>query len=647
MGPVGSDGKQSVQSWFSQVSQASGSRAAVKCNGATLSFAQLDCLSNQLAHFLISRGGGPDSIVGLCVERSANMAIGVLGILKADAAYLPLDPVFPEGLTAQMVRDAGVSLIVTQALHAHRFSGTKATLVCLDLERELLARESQLTPTYRAVPDNLAYVMYTSGSTGRPKGVALPHRSLLNLLEWHLETIEPAQRGMLFASVGFDASFHELFAAWLCGGSIAIVPENLRRDPPAIAQFMREHAIEKAIVPVVLLRQLAEYLPRVPQALSSLRELMATGEQLVLTDAVRDLFRSMRGCRLRNHYGPSETHVVTELVLDGPTEKWPSHVPIGFPITATQIHLLDGRMLPVADGELGELYIGGVSLARGYLNRRGMTAARFVADPFAALPGSRMYCTGDFARRLPGGAIEFVGRMDDQVKIRGFRVEIGQVEAALLEHPSVVQAAVVASTRNDHAYLIAYCVTDDGRARVAGQMRQWLAAKLPDYMIPAQFVFIAVLPLTGNQKVDRRALALVEEVKLEGVEAATPVSAPERFIAGLWGRLLGRQCLDVQTSFFEMGGDSIRATGFIADLRAMLGIDIPVRLIFASPTIAELVVELGRALGGARRLEDLIAVIESIEALPDETVREMLATQATVDHTGLPSKDHRSGLLRE
>ncbi|HKG13792.1 MAG TPA: amino acid adenylation domain-containing protein, partial [Pyrinomonadaceae bacterium] len=397
-----------------------------------LTYAELNARANRLAHHLRALGVGPDVAVGIMLQRSVDMVVSLLAVLKAGGAYVPLDPAYPRERLAFMLEDARARVLLTdgpvEAGHSAR--GACRVLILGD-EREAVGRRSDLNPPVLASPDNLAYVIYTSGSTGRPKGIGLPHVALTNLIEWHFTVLSRRARVLQFASLSFDASFHEIFAAVCSGGTVYLISEALRVDTAGLARFISSASIEKAILPVVALQQLAETFSTQAQLFGSLREVVTTGEQMHITRAVTDLFKQLENCTLHNHYGPSESHVVTSYTLPDSPDEWVTHPPVGRPVSHTQIYITDRDMNPVPAGVAGELLIGGVSLARGYVGRPGATAEKFIPDPFSQEPGARLYRTGDLACFLPGGDIKYLGRIDHQLKIRGFRVEPGEIESAL------------------------------------------------------------------------------------------------------------------------------------------------------------------------------------------------------------------------
>jgi len=432
---------------------------------SSLTYQQLNQRANQLAHYLHSLGVKPDMPLGICVERSLEMAIAVLAVLKAGGAYVPLDPAYPKDRLAFTIEDTQISVLLTQQQLLPELPKHQAQVICLDTDWDKIGQYSQENLSTEVTAENLAYIIYTSGSTGRPKGICLGHRPLVNLLEWHLNSLLTGVRTLQFASLSFDASFHEMFAAWCSGGTLFLISENLRRDTTALAHFIHNQEIEKAILPVVILQQMAELAASGLELFTSLKEVTTTGEQLQINPAIVKLFKSLPHCSFHNHYGPSETHVVTALTLDRNPDSWPAYPSIGRPIANTQIYILDPELKPVPIGLPGELYIGGVSLARGYLNRPDLTNERFIANPFGRGRGDgescdRLYKTGDLACYLPDGNIEYLGRIDQQVKIRGFRIELGEIETILLQHPDVREAAVIA--REDvpgDKRLVAYIVS--------------------------------------------------------------------------------------------------------------------------------------------------------------------------------------------
>jgi amino acid adenylation domain-containing protein len=548
--------------------------SAVEFGDQQLNYRELNRRANQLAHYLRSLGAGPDVRVGIMLERSFEMVIAVLGVLKSSAAYVPLDPTLPRERLNFMVADSQCAIILTSESLAA--SGTD------------LFQESN--PTQNIHPDNLAYVIYTSGSTGRPKGVAMTHRALNNLIRWQLVDFPEPIRTLQFASLNFDASFHELFATWCLGGTIVLVTNDLRLDANAMLRYLKDQRVERVFLPFVYLQHLAEAYAEQPLQLH-LREVQTAGEQLQSTAQIAQLCDSLQ-CRLSNHYGPSETHVVTVHILSRSSNEWPTLPPIGRPIDNTSIYILDRNLQPVPVGVTGELYIGGANVCRGYLDRPDLTAEKFIPDPFSNIPGERIYRSGDLSRYLSNGDIEFLGRMDHQVKIRGYRIEIGEVETTLRNHPQILEAVVCARVdARGEKQLVAYCVVEGGGQvkSEASEVRNYLRELLPDYMVPSSFVFLDHLPMTATGKVDRRALPAPQPGDLERQRVyVAPRTPTEETIAAIWASVLRLQKVGVEDNFFEMGGHSLLTTQVISRIRQALAVEIPVRTLFERPTISAL-----------------------------------------------------------
>ncbi|MEH1781195.1 MAG: amino acid adenylation domain-containing protein [Nostoc sp.] len=436
---------------------------AVVFENQQLTYRELNCRANQLAHHLQSLGVKPEILVGICVERSLEMVIGMLGILKAGSAYVPLDPTYPGERLAFMLENAQAQVLLTQQQLIESLPLHQASSICLDTDWEVIAQQSEENPASFVTPDNLAYVIYTSGSTGKPKGVAMSHRSLSNLIHWQVEnsTLSREARTLLFSPVSFDVSFQEIFSTWCSGGTLVLISDEARRDPLQLWRFLTFEAIARIFLPFVALQQLAEVADTQETFPISLHEVITAGEQLLISRQITNLFTKLENCTLQNQYGPSESHVVTAFTLTNSPSYWSAFPPIGRPITNTQIYILDPHLQPVPIGVPGELYISGVGLARGYFNRSSLTDERFIPNPFSNKPGERLYKTGDKARYLTDGNIEFIGRIDEQVKIRGFRIELGEIEAVLAQHPDVIQTVVVVREDiPDNKRLVAYVVSN-------------------------------------------------------------------------------------------------------------------------------------------------------------------------------------------
>jgi amino acid adenylation domain-containing protein len=445
--------------------------------------------------------------------------------------------------------------------------------------------------------DNLAYVIYTSGSTGKPKGAAMRHGALTNLIGWQLNasSLSVANRTLQYSSLSFDVSFQEIFSTLCAGGTLVLITEEIQRDSERLLEVLYERGVERLFMPFVALQQLAEASERSTAVPVSLREVITAGEQLQITRHVAALFTKLPACVLHNHYGPTETHVVTALRLEGTPAAWPALPAIGRPIANTQVHILDQRLRPAAIGVAGDLYVGGESLARGYLNRPEQTAEKFVPDAFSRERGARLYRTGDRARYLADGNIEFLGRADQQVKVRGYRIEPGEIEATLAAHERIRECAVM--VREDapgDKRLVAYLVMATGEvAEETGpggvsphELRAFLKERLPEYMIPAAYVQLDELPLTASGKVDRRSLPATGQMGLISVESyVAPRTTTEEMVAGLWSELLRVERVGIGDNFFELGGHSLLATQVVSRIRHVMGVELSLRSLFAAPTV--------------------------------------------------------------
>ncbi|OYE03761.1 non-ribosomal peptide synthetase [Nostoc sp. 'Peltigera membranacea cyanobiont' 232] len=561
---------------------------AVEFENQQLTYHQLNCRANQLAHYLKSLGVKADVLVGLCVERSLEMVVGLLGILKAGGVYLPLDPEYPTERLSFMLEDAQVSVLLIQQSLIDRLPQHQAKLVCLDTDAQLISECSQDNLISGVQANNLAYIIYTSGSTGKPKGIAMNQLALGNMILWHRENLKISRRAktLQFAPISFDVSFQEIFSTWCSGGTLLLITEELRRDAVALLGFIQEKAVERLFVPFVALQQLAEVAVDSELVTTHLREIITAGEQLQITPAISQWLYKLTDCTLHNHYGPSESHVATSFTLTNSVEIWPLLPPIGQPIANTQIYILDKYLQPVPIGVPGELHIGGVGLTKGYFNRPELTQEKFISNPFN---NSKLYKTGDLARYLPDGNIEYLGRIDNQVKIRGFRIELGEVEAVLSQHSDVQASCVIAreDTPGDKR-LVAYVVAHQNPTPTISELRQFLKAKLPEYMVPNVFVILESLPLTPSGKLDRRALPvpdLYSDCTDKYVAPRTPI---EELLAQIWVQVLKLELVGIYDNFFELGGHSLLATQLVSRIRNIFKVELPLRELFARATVAEL-----------------------------------------------------------
>jgi amino acid adenylation domain-containing protein len=547
-----------------------------------LSYRKLNDLANQLALRLQSLGVGPESVVAVCLDRSVELVVSLLGIHKAGGAYVPLDPEYPSQRLTYMIEDSQARVLLTQQSLVERLPAHGAEVICLDSQR-LNCRppsdreEVRQNPANQSSPDNLSHVIYTSGSTGHPKGVAIEHRSVVALLQWAKESFTPDECSAVLASTSicFDLSVFEIFLPLVCGGRV-VLAENVLELPnlPAADEVTLVNTVPSAMAE--LLRG-----PGLPASVSTVN---LAGEPLQQS-LVREIYKQSNVRRVYDLYGPSEDTTYSTFALrtaDGPAT-------IGRPIANTQVYILDDLLRPVPIGVTGELYIGGAGLARGYFRRPELTRERFVSNPFSEDPQSRLYKTGDLARYRSDGNIEFLGRNDNQVKIRGFRIELGEIEAVLNEHPDVEQAVVQAWSRTEgDQQLVAYVVARESTHTTSEAWRPFLVAKLPHYMLPSSFVLLDALPRTPNGKIDRRALPTPITPDSKTATHAAPSNALERDLAEIWCEVLGLDQIGVHDNFFDLGGHSLKAMRMVARIRDRLGVELPLRSALERPTIHDM-----------------------------------------------------------
>jgi amino acid adenylation domain-containing protein len=571
-----------VHEAFEQQAAAHPERIALELDGAQLSYSALNEQANRLARHLCRLGVGPDDRVAVCVERSLAMVVAILATLKAGGACVPLDPSYPQERLVQMLRDSAPAAVLSQRGLVERLAPVNAAVVLLDEAAPPWAevRADNLQVEGLAA-SHLAYVIYTSGSTGVPKGVAMPHRGLVNLLAWQREQLPEPARTLQFAALGFDVAFQEIFSTLGGGGTLVLLHEALRQDLPALAEWLAEEAIERLFLPYIALHNLSELWSQRGEPLAMLRDLITAGEQLRITPAIRRMFDRHPQARLHNHYGPTESHVVSAHTLSGPTEQWEDLPPIGRPTGNSRIYVLDAQRRPVPVGVVGELYLGGVQVARGYLAQPDLTEARFLSDPFDGRDGARLYKSGDLGRWRADGSIEYLGRNDDQVKIRGYRIELGEIEAQLARMDGVREATVIAREDRLVAYLVGTPALD------VAQTRAQLSKHLPTYMVPAAYVVLEALPLTPNGKLDRKALPAPEGEAYGQRAYAEPQGEIEQTLAAIWSQLLGVERVGRDDDFFELGGHSLVAIQLLEQLRRR-GWSTDIRSLFAHPKLAAL-----------------------------------------------------------
>ena len=569
--------------------------------------------SNQLAHYLCSLGVTRGSVVGICLERSVDFPVAALATFKVGAAYLPLETKTPTERLRAMLDGARVSAVVTHSTFLGSLAGDTRYLIALDRSAEEIGRCSPEALPLRVTPEQLAYVIYTSGSTGLPKAVAIGHDSLLNLIEWHNRSfsVTAEDRATQLASIGFDATVWELWPYLVAGASVHVVDDETRAEPEMLRDWLVREKITIAFVPTPL----AERMMKLSWPAETRLRFLLTG-----ADTLHHYPPASLPFPVVNNYGPTECTVVATSVVVSPQENQGRLPPIGRPIDNTDIYILDNSMKQVPSGKIGEIYIGGVSVARGYLNDPELTAQRFVRHPFVA--DARLYRTGDLGCWLPDGQIAFHGRVDDQVKIRGYRIELNEIIGVLDRHPAVRESAVVACEDGvGEKRLLAYVVPQASSPTIS-ELRDFLGRELPTYMIPTTFVSLDAIPMGANGKVNRSALPAPSDENMLRDEAFVRARTPtEQRVTAIVASLLGLDSIGVKDNFFYLGGNSLFGTQVIARLQETFEVELPLLRLFDCPTVAALAAEVERLL------------VAKIDAMSEEEAQSLLALKA--EHPGL------------
>jgi amino acid adenylation domain-containing protein len=582
---------------------------ALAFNQQSLSYHELNRRADAFAGKLLRLGAGAGSLVAISSERSLEQIIAMLAVLKAGGAYAPLDPAYPDDRLAAILEDARPVVLVTQRHVLPRLASFDGAVIFLD--EEAGATATARVPARGAVdPGNLAYVIFTSGSTGKPKGVLIEHRSLLNhatAMARHYE-LGPQDRVLQFASLSFDVAAEEIYPTWLSGGSVVIWPISTGVAPVrSFVEFVEDHGITVLNLPAPYWHEWVRELPRV--GIPASVRLVIAGSDKVSGEKF-STWRKYAGSRVRfcAAYGPTEG-TITATVFDPASGYSPSGecLAIGKPIANAEVYVLNDALKAVPDGEAGELYIGGAGLARGYLHQPEMTAERFIPDPFNAAPGARLYRTGDLARRLPDGNLEFLGRIDDQLKIRGFRIEVGEIENVLRQHPAARNVIVIG--RDDGSggkKLVAYVVVRNDNRPTTEDLRDFLKARLPEYMVPAAFVMLKSLPLTPGGKVDRRELP-PPEIDRDSADKqyVAPRTETERQLVAIWEAMLDVRPIGIRDNFFELGGHSLMDARLVAEVEGRMGVTLPLATIYHTRTVENMAatVERKRSSAGNSLLE--------------------------------------------
>jgi amino acid adenylation domain-containing protein/thioester reductase-like protein len=572
-----------LQGLFETQAERMPNAVALSFEDKSLTYAELNAKANQLAHYLMAQGVGPEVLVGICIERSLEMVIGLLGILKAGGAYVPLDPHYPEERLRYMLDDAGVSLLLTRSDLAELTDFDRLQMVYLDDDWLQAAFYPAHNLDVRNRPQDLAYIIYTSGSTGRPKGVAVTHGNALHSTQARFAYYaDPVKAYLLLSSFAFDSSVAGIFWTLGQGGCLCLPSEEMGKDPAALADLIERRRVSHLLALPSLYGLLLE---QTPERLNSLKAAIVAGEACA-NDVVKRHVKALPGVKLYNEYGPTEGTVWSSVYPVG-LDDLDRPLAIGRPIGNVRLYILDSYLNPAPVGVAGELYIGGAGIVRGYLNRPALSAERFIPDPFQA-GGGRLYKTGDLARYRADGAIEFLGRIDQQVKIRGFRIELGEIEAQLLAHPEVKEAVVLA--REDQPgdkRLVAYLVEDQLGTLVIDELKAHLKQALPDYMVPTAFVVLDEMPLSANGKLDRKRLPAADLGKQLSKLYVAPRTETETILAEIWQQVLGIEQVGVEDDFFELGGHSLLATQLAFAVQNKLRTQFPVKAVFEKPTVGE------------------------------------------------------------
>jgi amino acid adenylation domain-containing protein len=634
---------------FEEQALTSSNRVAAIFQERALTYGTLNTRANRLAHYLRSLGVGPETIVGICMERCTELLVALLGVLKAGGACLTLDPTYPSDRLRFMVEDAHPSVLLTQHRLAGRFAEIEEIealdsgvagfgrwlgkrVVLLDRECERIAQQRGENPSSQITSGNLCFVFYTSGSTGRPKAVMWYHTERDGLKSWQEKTYQLTDRDrhLLKAPIGFTLVSKEAFLPLLTGGEVVIVPNGMERDIKYLVDLIGEHQISIITLVPSMLRALIEQDGL--EKCASLRHVCTFGE--ALTPRLQQEFFDRLGAELNVTYGTTEAPSMTFLRCDRQNPE--RRVRLGTPLPEKRAYLLNDRLERVGVGEQGEIFLAG-SLARGYLGHPDLTAEKFLPNPLEKEPGARLYKTGDLGRFLTDGSIEFIGRVDHQIKVRGVRVEPAEVERVIRQHPAVLEAVLIAQeNKPEHVRLIAYIVPRTASTPSSRDLRRYLVQHLPDYLIPAGFVFLEALPLNHHGKIDRTALPMPDHVRPDLATAfVAPRSPLEKQIAEIWREVLGLDCIGVHDNFLELGGDSLLAAQLISRVTRAFHLDLPLPLLFQSATVSDMALLIVRDQSTGSVQTDLEDAVSELESISDEQARRLL-----LEGQAQPKKSH-------
>ena len=582
----------SVKELFESLTAEHSNDIALEFGNQSMTYRELHEQSNRLANFLVSIGVKEDTFVGISVERSFDMIVSLIAIFKAGAAYLPLDKSYPAERIEYMINDSGVKFIITKRSDSGTLPDTEARIIYIDDESSEINKQSSDTPEVMPSPESAAYMIYTSGSTGRPKGVIMHNKALVNLLNWQFngQQFGKALTTLQFTTLSFDVAFQEIFSSLLSGGKLIVMSESERKDLRQVLKILSDKKVQRLYLPFIALQEIAELYSSSADVKLHLQEVMTAGEQLQNTTAIRSMFKDLKTAVFTNQYGPTEAHVVTSYTLTGDPDQWPYNAPIGKPVFNTKIYILDQMMKPVPPGVSGELFIGGVQVARGYHNKEELTKEKFITDPFGNSEFERVYRTGDVARYMADGNIEFLGRADNQIKYRGYRIELGEIESVLNDFNKVsTSAVIIRDASNGEKRLAAYVVLKHGEECNTAELKSKLSETLPDFMLPADYVFLKEMPLLPSGKVDFRSLPEPER----NVSASTsgyvePGTELELQLVRIWEKVLGIKQIGITDNFFELGGHSLLALRLFGYIEKLTGKKLAISTLFSHPTIQQL-----------------------------------------------------------
>jgi amino acid adenylation domain-containing protein len=628
---------QSIHTLFERQAMRTPGAVALICREQHMTYGELNARANQLAHYLRQRGVGRGVLVGLCVERSLEAVCGLLGILKTGGAYVALDPAYPQERLAYMIEDSRTPVVVTTQQLLHRVPQGAAECICLDRDWTHIALESTANPDNDVNPNDVAYVTYTSGSTGRPKGVLAPHRGAVNRFAWMWNQwpFAPGETCCQKTGLSFVDSVWEIFGPLLQGVPSLIVPDDIMYEPEQMLQTLATHRVTRIVLVPTLLRFLLENVPDLENRIPALQFWITSGEAIT-TELARRFAERLPKATLLNLYGSSEVAGdVTSYVINN--SQFLERIPIGRPIANTRLYVLDRDANPVPIGIPGEIYVGGDSLAHGYLNDDALTVQKFLPDPFSTGRGARLYRTGDLGRFLPDGNLEFLGRVDNQIKIRGVRIELNEIESILQTHPAIHSAAVAMIGASGDERLIGYVVPHDGAPKPE-DLRRFLQDKVPDALVPASFMILNTLPLLPNGKVDRKALPAPERLRPgRDKQYIAPRNLTEEKLVEIMEEVLKVTRVGIYDNFFDLGGHSLLGMQVVARVRRAFQVELPLRTLFEEPTVAGLCPIIEQALqrneglripAPTRRMspskrEQLLA---RLDQLTDEQVQALLRT---------------------